>query len=155
MRANAFRRAFIGTMTAATLLFVAGCASDPKDSSRALTRIAFGSCINTQTHPMLDRVLALPFDLFILLGDNIYADTTNAAVMAAKYRVRKESSFFQALRRKSPVVATWDDHDFGWNDAGASYPMKRESQQLFLDFMDEPASSPRRRRAGIYDAHLF
>src|SRR5678815_2690166 len=141
MRANAFRRAFIGTMTAATLLFVAGCASDPKDSSRALTRIAFGSCINTQTHPMLDRTLTLPFDLFILLGDNIYADTTNAAVMERKYRVRKESAFFQGLRKKAPVLATWDDHDFGWNDAGASYPMKVESQKQFLDFMDVPTDS--------------
>ncbi len=155
MRSKLTRRWLRG-LSGLFLLFVAqGCTTSNAPSAPPLTRIVFGSCIDTQSHPMLDRVLALPFDLFILLGDNIYADTTNAAVMAAKYRVRKESSFFQALRRKSPVVATWDDHDFGWNDAGASYPMKRESQQLFLDFMDEPASSPRRRRAGIYDAHLF
>lgn len=104
---------------------------------------------------MLDRVLTLPFDLFILLGDNIYADTTNAAVMAAKYRVRKESAFFQALRKRGPVIATWDDHDFGGNDAGSNYVMRAESQKQFLDFMDEPADSPRRKRAGIYDARTF
>jgi alkaline phosphatase D len=155
MPTDAIRRAFIGAMTAATLLFVAGCASDPNDSSRALTRIAFGSCINTQAHPMLDRTLRLPFDLFILLGDNIYADTTNAAVMERKYRVRKESAFFQGLRKRAPVLATWDDHDFGWNDAGASYPMKVESQKQFLDFMDVPTDSLRRQREGIYDAHVF
>jgi alkaline phosphatase D len=132
-----------------------GCATRSVENTPPLTRIAFGSCINTQSHSMLDRTLTLPFDLFILLGDNIYADTTNMAVMAAKYRVRKESSFFQALRRKAPVLATWDDHDFGANDAGATYPMKRESQQLFLDFMDEPPDSPKRRREGIYDARVF
>jgi len=120
-----------------------------------LTRIGFGSCINTQSHPMLDRTLTLPFELFILLGDNIYADTTNASVMAAKYRVRKESAFFKSLRKKAPVLATWDDHDFGWNDAGTSYPMKVESQKLFLDFIDAPASSSLRKREGIYDAHVF
>jgi alkaline phosphatase D len=138
----------------AACLFTAGCASNTS-SDPPLTRIAFGSCINTQSHPMLDRTLKLPFDLFILLGDNIYADTTNPAVMARKYRVRKESAFFRALRRKAPVLATWDDHDFGGNDAGANYPMKVESQKLFLDFMDEPRNSPRRKREGVYDAHVF
>ncbi|HWN97275.1 MAG TPA: alkaline phosphatase D family protein [Methylomirabilota bacterium] len=138
----------------AACLLGAGCASRPVPE-RPLTRIAFGSCINTQSHPMLDRTLALPFDQFILLGDNIYADTTNAAVMAEKYRVRKESSFYRALRQKAPVLATWDDHDFGANDAGADYSMKIESQKMFLDFMDEPSDSPRRRREGIYHARLF
>src|SRR5687768_10900355 len=95
----------------AVSLLGAGCASRPAQE-RNVTRIAFGSCINTQAHPMLDRVLTLPFETFILLGDNIYADTTNKAVMAAKYRVRKESAFYRALRAKASIVATWDDHDF-------------------------------------------
>lgn len=137
------------------ILVAQGCATRHFQSSQPLTQIAFGSCINTQAHPMLDRTLTLPFDIFILLGDNIYADTTNAAVMAEKYRVRKESPFFQGLRKKRPVLATWDDHDYGANDAGANYPMKVESQKIFLDFIDEPASSPRRRREGVYDAYLF
>jgi phosphodiesterase/alkaline phosphatase D-like protein len=143
----------LGALLAASL-FSAGCASNTP-SDRPLTRIAFGSCINTQSHPMLDRTLMLPFDLFLLLGDNIYADTTNAAVMAAKYRVRKESEFYRVLRQKAPVLATWDDHDFGVNDGGADYPMKIESQKLFLDFLDEPSDSPRRHREGVYDARLF
>ena len=137
------------------IIAVAGCASHKVSDKTPLTRIGFGSCINTQAHPMLDRTLTLPFELFILLGDNIYADTTNPAAMAEKYRVRKESAFFQALRRKAPLLATWDDHDFGGNDAGASYPMKVESQKLFCDFMDVPSNSPRRQREGIYDGAVF
>ncbi len=143
---------------AACALFIiasAGCASREVTAEKPLTRIGFGSCINTQAHPMLDRTLMLAFDLFILLGDNIYADTTNPAVMAEKYRGRKESAFFHALRKKAPLLATWDDHDFGGNDAGATYPMKVESQKLFCDFMDVPADSARRMREGIYDAALF
>lgn len=147
---------FGGTVIAiAFIMALAGCASRETPGQEPLARIGFGSCINTQAHPMLDRTLTLPFELFILLGDNIYADTTNAAVMARKYRVRKESAWFQALRRKAPVLATWDDHDFGGNDAGASYRMKAESQKLFCDFMDVPADSPRRQREGIYDAAVF
>ena len=136
-------------------LVLTACVSSDRIGQGPLTRIGFGSCINTQAHPMLDRTLTLPFELFILLGDNIYADTTNPAVMAEKYRVRKESAFFQGLRKKGPVLATWDDHDFGGNDAGASYPMKVESQKLFCDFLELPADSPRRRREGIYDARVL
>ena len=139
----------------AALGLAVGCAGPRKNGGEPLTRIAFGSCINTNTHPMLDRVLRTDFDLFILLGDNIYADTTNADVMQRKYDALKGSSFFRRLREKGPVVATWDDHDYGANDAGAEYPMKHESQRLFLDFMDEPADSPRRRREGVYDAQVF
>ena len=148
-------RLFFGLGASLALLVLAGCVSPAVSAQKPLTRIGFGSCINTQAHPMLDRTLTLPFDLFILLGDNIYADTTNPAVMAEKYRVRKESAFFQALRKKAPLLATWDDHDFGGSDAGASYPMKVESQKLFCDFMDVPPDSPRRQREGVYDAGVF
>ena len=145
----------IATVVSLIIVLTPGCASRTVRPDGSLTRIAFGSCINTQAHPMLERTLTLPFDLFILLGDNIYADTTNAAVMARKYRVRKESAFFQALRKKAPVLATWDDHDFGGNDAGSNYVMRVESQKMFLDFMDEPADSSRRNREGVYDSYLF
>lgn len=104
---------------------------------------------------MLDRVLKTPFDLFVLLGDNIYADTTNATVMRRKYDALKQSPFFRGLRKKAPLLATWDDHDYGGNDAGAEFSMKVESQKLFFDFMDEPVDSPRRQREGVYDARVF
>ena len=34
-------------------------------------------------------------------------------------------------------------------NAGANYPMKVESQKLFLEFMDEPAHSPRCKHEGV------
>jgi alkaline phosphatase D len=117
--------------------------------------IAFGSCINRPDHPMLDRALTLPMDLFLLMGDNIYADTQDMSVMQAKYDALKASRFFRELRRKVPVLATWDDHDFGANDAGADFPKRREAQAEFLRWIDEPADSPRRQREGVYDARIF
>jgi alkaline phosphatase D len=59
------------------------------------------------------------------------------------------------LRDRVPVLATWDDHDYGEDDAGADYPMKEVSQRIFCDFWGEPADSPRRTRDGIYDAVEF
>lgn len=138
------------------LLFLAGCATQRAfDTAKPISVIAYGSCIDTNSHPMLDTFLKQRWDLAVMLGDNIYADTTNATVMRAKYDDRKQSHFWQSLRSRAPLVATWDDHDFGWNDSGANYAMKVESQRLFLEFMDEPADSERRRREGVYDAHIF
>ncbi|HEX7859779.1 MAG TPA: alkaline phosphatase D family protein [Verrucomicrobiae bacterium] len=104
---------------------------------------------------MLNTFLRERWDAAIMLGDNIYADTTNATVMQAKYNERKQSEFWGKLRKRGPVLATWDDHDFGWNDSGATYAMKRESQRLFLEFLDEPRTSPRWQREGVYDATMF
>ena len=120
-----------------------------------LTDIVLGSCLKQVDHPMLDRTLTLPMDLFLFLGDNIYADTRDMTVMRAKYDALKASRFFQELRRRGPVLATWDDHDFGANDAGAEYPLRRESQAEFLRWLDEPADSPRWRRDGVYDARVL
>ncbi len=117
--------------------------------------IVFGSCLNKTDHPMLDRTLTLPMDLFVFLGDNVYADTTDMQVMRAKYDALKESRFFQGLRKKATILATWDDHDFGENDAGAEYSMRREAREEFFRWIEEPADSPRRERQGIYDSRIF
>ena len=54
-----------------------------------------------------------------------------------------------------PVVATWDDHDYGANDAGVEYAKKRESQQIFLDFFQAPPNDPRRQREGVYSSRIY
>jgi phosphodiesterase/alkaline phosphatase D-like protein len=136
-------------------IFFAGCSSVAPSHKEPLRRIAFGSCIDKTQHPMLDQFLRTDFDLTLLLGDNIYADTTNMLVMQRKYQEMRQSRFWTGLRNKAPLMATWDDHDMGGNDAGADYPMKDDSQKLFMDFMDEPLDSPRRKQPGVYSAKVF
>jgi alkaline phosphatase D len=41
------------------------------------------------------------------------------------------------------VIGTWDDHDYGLNDAGKEYSGKVFSQRLMLDFLDEAEDSSR------------
>ena len=114
-----------------------------------LRRIAFGSCA-TQEHPqpIWDAVVATRPQLVLLLADNIYADTLDMNVMRAKYAKLGAMPGFQLLRKTCPILATWDDHDLGANDAGGDYPKKDESQKCFLDFFGDPADSPRRHRPG-------
>jgi alkaline phosphatase D len=89
------------------------------------------------------------------LGDNIYADTLNPAVLRRKYAELAASAGFRRLAAACPLLAIWDDHDYGMNDAGGSFPMKEESRRQFLDFWQAPADSPRRKHAGIYDAIVY
>ena len=62
---------------------------------------------------------------------------------------------FQKLRTNCRLLAVWDDHDYGENDAGLEYPSKAESQQIFLDFLNEPKNSIRRKSSGIYDSIIL
>ena len=65
------------------------------------------------------------------------------------------SEQWQRFRRTIPVLATWDDHDYGLNDAGREWRLKEEAKEVFLDFYGEPADSPRRDRPGIHHAWTF
>jgi alkaline phosphatase D len=135
----------------------AGIVSDPHPAlGRRLSRIAFGCCADeSKPQPVWEPVLARHNDLFIFLGDNIYADTRDMELMRRKYAKLAAQPGFIRLRDSTPVVAMWDDHDFGENDAGGDFPMKDESRRIFLDFWQEPADSPRRERDGVYASYVF
>ncbi|MEM7039174.1 MAG: alkaline phosphatase D family protein, partial [Bacteroidota bacterium] len=121
--------------------------------SYKVERIAFGSCAKEfKKQPILETVLRYAPHLFIYLGDNIYGDTENMDKLRAKYRKLALKPEFRRLRSAVPVLATWDDHDYGENDAGRYYPRKAESREIFLDFWGEPEDSERRKHAGIYHA---
>lgn len=121
-----------------------------------ISRIAFGSCSNQDDPlPILRTVLEWEPDLFVYLGDNIYGDTRDMKVLEAKYAKFGAKKEFQALRAAMPTVATWDDHDYGDNDAGKEFPFKAESKEIFLKFWNEPNPSPRREHEGIYTSYRF
>jgi alkaline phosphatase D len=94
-------------------------------------------------------------DLFIYLGDNIYGDSRNMDELRAKYAKLAAKPEFRHLCKTVPVIATWDDHDYGENDAGRHYPYKEDSREIFLDFWNEPANSARREHAGVYHSLLL
>ena len=62
---------------------------------------------------------------------------------------------FQRLQQNIPIMATWDNHDYGKNYGGAELALKDVSRDLFLDFFGEPKNSERRRSPGLYDARIF
>lgn len=122
----------------------------------ALTRIVFGSCCHeSKPAPIFQSILAYKPQLFIWMGDNIYGDSPSTDVLREKYELQQHRPSYREICDLCPVIGTWDDHDFGANDAGKNYPNRVESQQAFLDFLREPATSKRRQQEGIYTYRDF
>jgi alkaline phosphatase D len=126
---------------------------NPKDS---VFKIAFGSC-NKQDLPnvMWPIIVTHEPDLWIWGGDNIYADTEDMEVLESQYELQKANKLYADFESKIEIMGTWDDHDYGENDAGEYYPKKKESQQLFLDFMNVSKNDPRRKQDGVYTSRTF
>lgn len=123
---------------------------------KMITKIAFGSCAQQNVpQPILKLVTKHKPDYFIYLGDNIYGDTDDMKVLKAQYDQLAAKEEFQQLQQQTQVLATWDDHDYGRNDAGKEYAFKEASKKLFLDFFKEPVNSERRKREGIYTSYIY
>jgi alkaline phosphatase D len=121
-----------------------------------LTSISFGSCSSQDiAQPILNDVINLHPDLFIYLGDNVYADTKDCSTFFDDYSKLACKSEFKNLVETIPTIATWDDHDYGKNDGGEEYPLKEQSKYVFLKFWNEPANSNRYQHKGIYHSIYF
>ena len=119
-------------------------------------KIAFGSCGHQDKPiPLFDDIAAQAPDLFIFLGDNVYGDTKNGRVLQRKYAQLAAKESYQNLKKSTRILATWDDHDFGKNDAGKEFCRKKRFKKLFLDFFNEPKESIRRSQQGIYTSYSY
>ncbi len=144
------------------ILFI-GCSPNKRMSSQQSKaiqgetfKIAFGSCSNHEKKQKLwDDVIAERPDLWIWLGDNIYGDTDDMALLKSKYDKQKADPLYQKLKKQTRVLGVWDDHDYGMDDVGKEFPKKAESQQLLLDFLDVPSDDIRRTQAGIYKNEII
>ncbi len=121
----------------------------------SLQSIGFGSCLEGQKFlSILSTITAAKPDVFIFAGDNVYAENETLdpelTSLRSAYRQLSEAPEFQALSERVPILATWDDHDYGLNDAGQDFPHRQASEKLFENFWRIPAEDPSRTRPGIY-----
>ena len=143
-----------GNLPAAETAALPVAASDRASARPELliTTLGFGSCARqNRPQPIWDTINAAHCDAFVLLGDNIYGDSADPDVLRTNYALFAAMPGFAKLRQTTPLFATWDDHDYGTNDAGAGFPGAASSQKEFCDFFQVPATSPRRTAPGVYD----
>lgn len=118
--------------------------------------LAFGSCSNQAfKETMWSEVNLNKPDVWIWGGDAVYSDTEDPEFMKEQYRIQKSNPDYQILLKQTEVIGTWDDHDYGANDAGEEYPMKYKSKEMFLDFLDTPKDDIVRQRDGVYNSHIY
>ncbi len=139
-----------------TIMFVCLTVGRAKAQDEPLTKIAILGC-----HNQGEPAPAIPYfadslkpDYCIWIGDNVYADTeTDPQHIQRQLEVLENKDGFKKLRENSKFMVTWDDHDYGLNNAGKDYIFKEESKQIHRKFWqlenDVPAD-----RDGIYHARL-
>ena len=126
-------------------------------SDAVLTRIAVGSC-NQQfrDQDIWPVIAATQPQLALLTGDNVYGDAgysgePDMGSFIKAHRLQGSHPEFAAFARAVPIRATWDDHDFGPNDAGgATFPYRAWSERIFETFWR--ASDEAKARPGVHDS---
>lgn len=133
-----------------------------------IQKIAFGSCAKErELQPIWNQIAKNQPDIFLFIGDNQYADlqdikgelvstpVTDANRIVEAYDTLAAIPEFAQFKQTVPILATWDDHDYGANDAGTDYPLKHKSQQIFLDFFGFDKTDPIRKQQGVYQSYIY
>ena len=113
----------------------------PANDARARVTLAFGSCADEDegTRAVWKRIAAEKPDAVILGGDTPYIDSTDLAIQRARHRAFAAVPEYQALLSTTPFWSTWDDHDFGKNDADGTLPGKENSRRAFMEYRPQIA----------------
>lgn len=133
------------------------------DSSVPLppSKIAFGSCcIQVGNLTIFDSILKQKPDLYLALGDNMYGDFLpgiypDSTWLLINYNLLGDNASFKKLKQNVPIIATYDDHDYGGNNTGNEYPNKRQTANLLLNFFGVPQNSNQRNHTGVYGSYFY
>ncbi len=117
--------------------------------------VAFGSChyVNDPTfdrpgdgygggYGIFESIREVGPDLMLWLGDNTYlreVDWWSEAGMRYRYSHTRSLPEMQPLLAAQPNLATWDDHDYGPNNADRSFVLKGTALEVFQDYWANPS----------------
>jgi len=112
-------------------------------------RFAICSCMDEAQHQAdiwKDLVSKKPQMLFFV-GDSVYADRgapasgANPSHLWSRFCDARNTLDIFFSPRLIPILAVWDDHDFGLNDSNSeNYPFVEASQKNFLSFFAQEES---------------
>ena len=146
---------FLITLYIASASFFEVNAQNEKGNADA--RIAMIGCHNQHAPapaiPYIAEVLQP--DITVWIGDNVYADTKdNPQHIIDQLEILRGKEGFAALKDISSFVVTWDDHDYGLNNAGKEYSIKEKSKDIHRSFWELEAEIPSS-QDGVYYATQF
>ena len=127
-----------------------------------ISRIGFGSCYKPEkSTPLWGKVAEFDPQVWVWLGDNGYPDVIDGKLIKQNlpkdafqksYAALGQSEGIATLKRlpAGHMMATWDDHDYGLNDAGKNWERKREAKKAFTQFWGGEERSD-----GVYSSRDF
>ncbi|HIK67245.1 MAG TPA: alkaline phosphatase family protein [Flavobacteriales bacterium] len=93
-------------------------------------------------YEVFESIVAAEPDMMLWLGDNVYmreVDVQSYSGYLYRYTHTRAVSEMQDLLKACPNYAIWDDHDFGPNDADASWVHRDWAQDAFKTFWANPS----------------
>ncbi len=118
------------------------------DISQKQVRFLVGSCLSDShafehiRNKIWDQMLTHGADFLILLGDQVYVDdfdfvsrrkATEFDIWTRYIDSFRKIPLFQN-RNLIPILAVWDDHDYGSNNADKNFPSKKAALKVFSAF---------------------
>lgn len=126
------------------------------DTNKKNPRVAVASCMNdffkSACSQMWGSLANQSPDVVFLVGDTCYADNDSDGTPLGFWNryceTRTKIGFFRH-KNLTPVLAVWDDHDFGGNNADSSFGAKHYTLELFSNFWLYPSEGKYKRGVGV------
>lgn len=115
--------------------------------------LGFGSCMDQRkSQKFWSALLRRNYNHFAFLGDNLYPVRDSLTHLQDAYEQLTHNEGLRALVERVSVSATWDDHDFGADNADSHLPYRMESQSLFRGFWHQEYATE---NDGVYSSKTF
>ena len=113
----------------------------PRHGEKCIVRVGFGHSLRGQgAQKIWHTIREKRPDLFILMGDNIYSNSTDPNKQRGMYLQFRADPHFRAFGATTPVYAIWDDHDYGLDNSDRTQPDKERSLKTFDEIWPNPES---------------
>lgn len=118
------------------------------DIAKNNVKFAYASCMaddfrfNEIIDPMWEQMRKQNPDMVVLNGDVVYVDSFEFVERQKATELDIWFRFIDSFNRLpiykwhhlKPILATWDDHDFGTNDGDRNFKGKEAARKIFLGF---------------------
>ncbi len=112
----------------------------PEVGTPQTLRMAFGSCTKDDEQPIFETILAYDPDVFLFVGDTHYANTNELAALRQFYRWAHERPYRDELIASTPMLATWDDHDYLGNNTEGDDEGREVTLRAFEEYWANPSA---------------
>lgn len=137
----------------------------PLDLKKQKARVALISCMDDsfekEQKAIWPEVFAQQPDVLFLIGDTSYADKglgrlgapTEKDLWSRYSETRSKLAAFKAPRLV-PIIAVWDDHDYGQNDGDRNFSLKDQARKVFDTFFPQSPEGEHFQRGPGVGSHL-